>query len=322
MMNGLILAIKFLFQHKLKIISALSLTVLFIFLLFPFKDLNDFVSSQISLLTQKKVYLQFNDMSLNLLTTSVHLDQVTVETAALDDLTIDRLSASPSLMALLKRQPGGSLELEGLFKGQAQIRLAPLAKMENGASKSQLDISAEKISLKELRNTLQLSLPLQGTLQLNSKVAADLSMTEQPEGELTALINQFEIPSANVEIPNMGSLNLPDLKFKQVELKGKLANGKLTLEKTTLGSPADELYGQIKGDINMRFQNMNGQIVPVMGGYNLNIDLTVKPSFKDKAQFFLGFIDNYKTEAAGATQYKFKLQSSAEGMPPQFLPFN
>ncbi len=123
-------------------------------------------------------------------------------------------------------------------------------------------------------------------------------------------------------MPDLGSMNLPEIKFSSVDLKGKMQGGKFQIETGKLGSPSDDFYGNIKGDIGITIQNMNGQMRPIVNSYNLSFDLQAKTQFADRASFFLNFIDQYKKVETGMNHYKFKLLSTAPGMPPQFSPLN
>lgn len=321
-MDAIIKTFRFLWLHKWKSTFLLSMISLFLLLLFPFKDLNDFISAQIAGLTQNKIYLQFEDMHVNPLTASVSLDQVTLETAELESLNIASISASPSFAALLKRQPGGTVSLDGLFGGQAEMKLIPLETLESGALKAQIDFSSDNLSLRQIHQTFKLSIPFTGSTNIKTSITADLSFKEQPNGDLSIIINNFIMPSTTLNTAQMGSLNLPELKFKQIDIKGKLASGKFVIENAKLGNASDDFSGTLKGDINIRLENMGGQIQPQIGGYNLNIDLQAKPAFVQRAQFFLGFIDQFKTESNGISRYRLKLQAANAQMPPSFLPLN
>jgi type II secretion system protein N len=322
MMDAIIKTFRYVWSQKFKILFTLLFTFVFLFLLFPFKDLNDFVSGQVARLTGNTVYLQFEDMHINPLTASVNLDGVLVETSTIDSLNVNSISASPSLAAIFKRQPGGKLVAEGLFGGNAQIRLTPLATLESGALKANVEVVTENIALKDLRETLKISIPLTGSVDINANVTADLSFTEQPDGDVAIVIDNFEMPTTSINSPSFGMVALPEIKFKQVDVKGKLTGGKLIIENAKLGNPSDELSGTLKGDIAVTIQNVGGKILPMMGAYNFNIDLTAKPSFVQKAGFFLNFIDQFKTDDKGSSRYRLKLQAENTSVPPSMSPLN
>ena len=322
MMDMIIKTFRFVWGQKFKILFTLVFTLVFVFLLFPFKDLNDFVSGQVSALTQNNVYLQFEDMHINPLTTSISLDGVLVETSTIEGLNVNSISASPSMAALFKRQPGGKLVAEGLFAGHAEIKLTPLETLESGALKANLDVTTENISLKSLRDTLKIQIPLAGSMDINASVTADMSFKEQPDGEVAIVIDNFEMPGSSINSPNFGSIALPEIKFKQVDVKGKLTGGKLVIENAKLGNPSDDLSGTLKGDIAVTIQNIGGTARPMLGAYNFNVDLIAKPAFVQRASFFLSFIDQYKKEEKGSSRYRLKLQAASTELPPSISPLN
>lgn len=318
MMNGIILSFRFLFANKWKIILTVWFSLIFIFILFPFNDLNDLISAQISKLTQNKVFVQFEEMHLNPFGPKISLNKIFVETGSMPAITTDELSVSPSIFSLISKQPEGTVTASGLFKGDLEIHLKSGPKSEQGVARSKLDIQAKNLSIKDMREIAQVPLALRGTLNLNATALADLTLTEQPEAEMNLTIQKFEMPSGSISMADMGRVNVPEIKFTNVELKGKLSNGKFVIETGKLGTNKDELYGDIKGDLTLTFQNQNGQVVPFVGGYNIDLNLKASAAFKERAKFFLTFLDGYKTELPDGTQYKFKIQAAAAGMPPQF----
>lgn len=320
MMNGIILTFRFIFAHKWKILLTVWFSFIFIFLLFPFNDLNDLISAQVSKLTQNKVFLQFEEMHLNPFGPKVSLEKVFVETGTMPAITSDELSVSPSISSLISKQPEGTVTATGFLDGDVEIHLKSGPKTETGVARSKLDVQAKNISVKELRELIQIPVALKGSLNLSANTLADLTFTEQPEGEINLTIQKFEMPSGSILLADLGRVNLPEIKLANIELKGKLANGRFVIESGKLGSGKDELVGDIKGDLSLSFQNMNGQITPFVGGYNIDLNLKATALFKERAKFFLTFLDGYKTELADGTQYKFKIQAMSAGMPPQFTP--
>lgn len=319
MMNSIVIFFRFLFSHKWKIVFTLFLSVVFIVILFPLSDLNDLVSSQVSKQTQNQVFLQFDKMSLNPIPVSLSLENVYVETRQLSALTSQEVRVQPSIAALLARKPGGTVTAKGFLKGEVEVSLKPAS--SNGAvDKSEIHLNAQNINLKDAREAANISLPIKGQLSIESHAIADLTMTEQPEMDLNLVISKFELPSTSIALQDFGQLSLPELKLGRIELKGRLNNGRFQIETGKLGTAQDEFYGDVTGNLNLTFQNIQGQIVPVIGGYDLSLDLKAAQSFQDKARFFLSFLDGYKVQSGATAGYKFKVQASAMGMPPQFIP--
>ncbi len=320
MMNAIIRSLRFLFRHWLKIVLTFWFAVIFMFVLFPVNDLNDLITMQVSKLTNKNVFLQFDSISLNPFGPKVTLEKVSVDSGDYPTITVNELSASPSFSALMSKRPEGTLSAQGFLKGDVNIQLKAGPKTDAGLQRSKLDVQAKNINLKDVRELASLPVALQGKLNLSSTVLADLTFTEQPDGEVSLTISKFEMPGASVSLADLGRVNLPEIKLGQIELKGKLAGGKFLIESGKVGLPTDELHGDIKGDLGISFLNRGGQIFPVMGGYNIDLNLTATSAFRERAKFFLGFLDGYKTEMPNGAAYKFKISATAAGMPPQFTP--
>lgn len=319
MMNAIVIFFRFLFANKGKIAITFILTLVFLFVLFPLSDLNDLVSSQVSKLTGNRIFLQFENMHINPLTTSISLEKVYVETPQISALTSDSLEMSPSISALIAKKPGGKITAKGFLKGELEISVHPAAST-SGVDKSKIEVVANRISLKEAREVANLNLPIKGELTLTSQATADLSMTEQPELDLNMTIMKFELASTSIPLQDFGQLALPEIKMGKIELKGRLANGKFLIENGKLGTNKDDLYGEIKGDLSVSFQNLGGQVTPVIGAYNLSLDIKATQNFKDRAKLFLSFLDGYKVESGPINNYKFKIYAAQMGMPPQFTP--
>ena len=320
-MNYIIRFFRFIKNNFGKIVLTVLFFIVFTIILFPLGDLSDFISSKVSTLTGNQVYLQLDKIHINPLTASIGMENVLLETKSIENLTIANLTAAPSILSLISKRPGGMLTAEGILSGNAVIKVSPSAsKNKTDQPKSNVEINLEKISLKDLRRTFNLSLPISGSLNMNAQALVDLAFTEQPDGDLTATIQKFELAGGNINLQDMGSLNLPEIKFSNVDLKSKFQAGRFVIENIRLGTATDDLSGTVKGDVNIVIQNMNGQIFPVINGYTLTVELVAKQSFKERASFFLSFIDRFQSVDPAGTRYKFKLVSMSPGAPPQMTP--
>ena len=323
MMNLIVLFFRFLKNNIARIFLVLTLSIVFLFVLFPLGDLNDLVSSEVSKATQDKVYLQFDNMSLNPITMTLGLEKIIVETANTNTISADELKVSPSVTAAVTRQIGGTLKANGFLKGEVSIEISPTSDGD-GPKKSKVDIVASNISLSEARQVARLSLPLKGQLDLTSQATIDLnpfiapnpddnSTYEQPDMDINLTITKFELPSTTVNTGMMGSLNVPEVKFDKVELKGKLSNGKFQIESGKLGSNKNDLYGDIRGELGLNLVKSNGRIIPQFGTYNISVDLKANTNFQQKAGLFLSFLESSKTSSGATTQYKFRVQGDMMG---------
>lgn len=308
--------LKIIKEGKGKIFVMVFSALVFLFFLFPFDDLSDLISSQVSKLSNNSVYLQFERLKMSLFPTpGVKMDQVYIESLRTPALTAEELVITPSVSGLIQQKPYGHVAAKGLLKGDVDVQVGKGTKTENGVDRQKIEISAKKISLHDLRELANLPVLLKGQLDLQTTALADLSFQEQPDIEVDMTISKFELPPANVNTP-MGPLTLPDLKLSTVELKGRLAAGRFVIENGTIGKPGDELYGTIKGNIGLTIVNRGNGFGQQIGAYNFEVDLKTKRSFQDRAALFLTFIDGYKTPTNEGAQYKFKVSATNPMMPP------
>lgn len=303
-------------NSKLKFLVLIVSAVVFLFTLFPFDDLGDLVSSQVAQLSGNSLYVQFDKLKMSIIPQpGVQLKDVFVESRQMPPLSASELTITPSTMGLIQKKPYGHISAKGFLKGDVDLRVSKGARSDNGVERQQIEISAQKLNLTDLRELANLPVMLKGKLDLKTTALADLTLQEQPEVDIAVQISQFELPPANVNTA-MGPLTLPDLKLTAVELKGRLAAGRFIIESGTIGRTGDELQGTIKGNLGLNVQNQGGTPVPQMGAYNIEVDLRAKRSFQDRAALFLSFIDSYKTPTSDGAQYKFKVFSNSPQLPP------
>jgi type II secretion system protein N len=291
-------------------------TLFFLFILFPVDDLSDLVTAQISKATQNQIYLQFDSMDLDILPSpAISLSKVYVESPMTPPLTANELNLSPSISAILSKKPGGQVSAKGFLSGDIDIEIGKGKATESGTDRHKLNLQAKNISLQEVRQLASLPLMLKGKISVKSEAQGDLAVVEQPDADLTIEVENFELPSGNVQTP-MGPLTLPELKLGKVELKGRLSNGRFNIENASLGKDGDEFIGDIKGGIAMTLSQRDGRLTPAFGAYNFDIKLDLKTSFQERASLFLTFIDAYKSQQVSGARYSFKVSGSNFMTPP------
>lgn len=316
MLDALRKAIRLLFQSKMKIFIMILSTLVFLLVLFPTNDLGDLVSSQVARVTHNRLFLQFEELKLSLFPTpGMKVEHVFVETQGIPGVAAQEIRVTPSLGGLIAQKPYGSVSAKGLFKGDVQINVKSGARTENGVERQKVEIRAQKLNLQDLREVARLPVMMKGQVDLESAALIDLSFSEQPDVDINLSVRQFELPPSNISTP-MGPLTLPDLKLTAVELKGRLAGGKLIIENGQIGKEGDELRGQITGNMDLSVMNSGGILSPILGGYTFNVNLKAKRSFQDRANLFLTFIDAYKTPTAEGAEYRFKVSAASTLVPP------
>jgi type II secretion system protein N len=291
-------------------------TVIFLFLLFPFNDLSQLVSDQVSKATQNRVFLQFQNLSLSLFPVGVQLQQVSVDTTAGLQLKLAELILRPSVAGAINKKPFGYVEASGFLNGLAQVKLGAGPKSEKGNERYLLDLKFENLRLDEAKNLASLPLALEGNLTSEMTALADPTFKDQPNSELSFNIKNFKVPNSSVNLGNFGSINIPELKLRKLDGKARLENANLVLESLQLGQTGDDINGSIKGQIQLNIDNISEMIVPRFGSYSFDVRLNMSPDFEKRASLFLIFISGFKTQSPG--QYNFKVSGSNLQLPPTF----
>ncbi len=313
--------IQFLKAQFMKIILLLIFTVVFIFILFPFGDMGDLVSTQVSRGSGNQVNLNFDQMGIDIFPApGVEFKQVIIELQNLSPISAKQLIISPSLSGAISQKPYGRIIAKGILKGNLDLNVSGGKKSEKGTERQKIEIDISDLSLQELRQATNLPVMIKGQLNLSSKALADLTLTEQPEiNDLNLNIKNFELLPATI---NLGQfpLSIPGFKVSQLEMKGHLTEGRFIIESGRIGQDNDEISGSLTGSMNLNFQNFGGNPVPQFGPYEFLLDLKVKKRFQDKAALFLLFIDNFKRQLPDGFQYKVKLSGAYFGPPPRTSP--
>lgn len=315
-MEKVILALKKILGQKWKFVLLALSTLVFTFLLFPFDDLGDLVTSQVSQLTNRNVFVQFDRMKVGLLPEAgLQLQNVYLEGQGIPPLTATEVTLTPSISSLIAQKPGGTLNVKGLFKGEVELSLKPGTKSENGLARQKINLVANKLNLADIKDFAQLPLSLKGRVNITSQALADLSFTEQPDMDISLQVDKFELPSGNIQTP-MGPLTLPEVHLTSINLKGRLSAGRFNIEEGQIGKDMDELKGTIKGGIALQLKMSELGLTPIIGAYDFTIDLNVKKGLQDRATLFLSFLDQFKTPALEGAHYLFKISALSPNIPP------
>ncbi len=310
-----------LWSQKFKFILALLATVVFTFVLFPFSDLSDLVSSQISTATANQLYVQFEKLHISVLPeTGVALEDVYVEAQGMPALKARELVITPSISSLITQKPAGTITAKGFLNGNVEVSLKPGAKSDNGVERQKVTLNATQLSLNEIRELAQLPVTIKGNLDLTTSALVDLNFKEQPDMDVVLKINRFELPSATVQ-SMMGPVMLPELKLSTVEFKGRLSAGRFVIEEGTIGKDGDEVKGSVKGNIGVQLQKdeRTGSVQALLGAYTFDIDLKVKKSFQDRVSL-LSLLDAYKVPSAEGAHFKMRVSGQSFQAPPNMNP--
>ncbi len=287
--------------------------LIFAFIIFPFSDLTDLISTKISEQTNNTVFLQFDSLKVSIVPQpGVQLDNVYVETQTTPALTAESIVAAPSARGIIQKKPYGDITASGILGGTIEVSTSKAPATEKNPDRLKIVINANSLSLTKIKDIANLPLALKGKLNTSATIETDLALSEQPDADVNLEVSSLEIPPANVNLGSFGQLPTPELKLTTLSLKGRLADGTLIIDSATIGKPNDELYGTIKGRIGMNLIRIGpSRVVPQFSAYNLEIDLKAKKSFQDKANLFLTFLDGYKKDIPGGAHFKFKVSAQS-----------
>jgi type II secretion system protein N len=303
--------------HKLKILAGVLAFFFFLLVLFPFDDVSDLVTAQVAKLTQNQVYLQFSNPGLSLFPQlGLKLENVRVETQFAPPLKAEKLSVAPSIASLLAFKPGLSIYAEDLLGGDVSLTSRRSKMKESQAPAESFSLSAKNLDLLQVAKLARLPVQLKGEIELGSDGEIDITWKEQPSITMTLQGKKIQVPPDTIPTA-MGPLNLPDLNFSSIEIEGELKGGKLLIKKGTLGSPSDDLYGTVKGSIDLSISNSGGRPALMPGGYDLQLNINVKEALEKKVALFLIICDSVKKKNGPYINYPCGLSSPNIGLPPK-----
>lgn len=308
----------FLRNHWPKILLSVFSAIVFLILIFPYDDLSDFVTLQVARATNNQVYLQFDQLSLQVFPQpSLAFGNMAIDAAGLPTMKAQKLAFSPSIAALLSFRPGFNIRAQGFLKGIADLTVKSAGRGEANQPKEQIELEIERLDIGELNKWLNLPISPKGQLSVNSEMVIDRSLSEQPEGELVIRIGQLTIPPSTVPT-QMGPVSLPGFSWSSLILQGRLVGAKFIVEQGEFGNPEDPFRGQIRGQWDIRFENKGGQIQPNFGPYDFRIQLNLTPAVQRELGLMLVLVDNYKTQSSEGFQYLFRIQGTNTYAPPRF----
>jgi type II secretion system protein N len=311
-------------------IVLLSAILLFV-VIFPFGDLSDAVTSQVAHNTSNQVYLQMDDLKLDVIPApgvnakGVNADLFTFPTLSIKDLVLRPayLSLIFSPIKLVKAARGdlesamylatlalAHVRANGILGGNVDLDLAP-EKADQGAVTTRADVEIESVDLSRAGDWAALPVKLKGKISADLGLRVNTAMQEQPEGEFSVKVANFELPAGPV-MTQMGPINLPTVQMKNVLFRGRLTNGNLMLEEGTFGQAGEPAHGKMKGQIALRIVPGAGAQV---GQYNLTVDLNLTSAF-EKELGFAFLLENYKTPGAGGNRYLMRIQGTDMANPP------
>ena len=318
------------FFHKKKALFFTLATVFFALLLFPYSDLTSFSQDQVNKnLKSFGGEVSYSEISLNLSPFGIKTNDFSFKTRTLKSpLKVGSITARPNLMSLLKLQPGGSIVLEKIFGGEANIGFGLGGKTNEKTNKFNFSADLEKIALQEILSFLGKPLKIEGVLVGSLQGDGEDSFRMQPKGDFKFNLENVVIPS---EIPSpFGVMELPKkIKWNNSNIFGNFEKGRVVITNGTLGTKQAPVNGRFKGSINCNFTKTGNNIKQQCTDYNFKIELELDSNFqKNVADGLSSFLEpkmvNKTKLPGGGAKYLFSVQGNAmrTRRPPRFSRLN
>ncbi|RME18133.1 MAG: type II secretion system protein GspN [Bdellovibrio sp.] len=302
--------------HKLKIFSFFVFFMFFFVILFPYNDLIDVVSTQVSQRTQNKVYIDFEDLHLKLFPLpGVNLSHITLNALDYPPLSIASLSVYPSLGSLLTFKKGAKAEIEKLLGGYWKVEWQE----SKGRQKQQIHEVKTEFKKVALRALLQFfNLPVSGSGTLQAKVSGHIDPTfiQPPKMDILLQGQKVKTHPLFLDNPMMGGISLPGLQWSYILLKGRLVDSQLIIEKAELGVPKDPIFLRFKGRFNLEIKKQGSHLWTQWGSYEGKVDLQITPSMEKEMVFrtLKTLYGSTRQQTSKGIRYLFKINGNGFAM--------
>jgi hypothetical protein len=164
---------------------------------------------------------------------------------------------------------------------------------------------------------------LQGTLGGNTQLAIDPLFDVQPNGDVNLKIESFTLPGQTLKIAMAPGaqpmpLPIPEVKLGNTNLKAKMSDGALKIEDLSFGND-QTLAGKVSGQVGVTFRRSNAGVQPVVGTYDLRINLRLPKAFvaaNERAGLSLAFAmlpQTARKDTAKGTELAFRIQPPLPG---------
>ncbi len=305
-------------EKKKLLLFILFSAIFFAVLIFPYDDLSDLVMAKAA---EQGVYLDFRNMGLSFFPPSLRLNKVSVDVAMLPTINAGEIYLAPNLMGLLTFSPGFSASVDDFLKGSLSVNYR-VGHKTNNVRLQTVALSLDDLDLKGLSAFAQLPIKIDGRIQGDIDGSFDPTFATQPSGTAAIQIEKLHIPSGMV--PALMALTLPDTRISQVNLEAQLDGGQLAITNGIIGKAGDNVFGRIKGTMQLQINKEAGYTYTTVGPYQFNIDLTLDPTIEKNFGSMLSLLnfDQYKTLTASGARYALKLTGTGAGSPPTPSPID
>jgi len=314
------------FFHKKKALFFILALLIFLLILFPYSDLTSFSQEKINQnIKASGGQVSYSEINFNLSPFGIKTNDFTYRARSMKSpLKVESITLRPNVLSFLKLQPGATIVLEDVFKGDAKISVGLSGKTNEQTNKFNISADLEKISLQEIISYLGKRFKIDGLLYGEFSASGEDSFRMQPEGEFKFNLQNVVIPK-ELSLPAM-VLELPEaIRWTNSNIFGKIEKGRINITNGTLGTKEAPVNGRFKGFINCTFTKSGNNVNQQCTDYSLKVELELDSNFqKNFADGMSSFLDpknvNKVAVPGGGAKYLFSIQGNAAQSfrPPRF----
>lgn len=233
------------------------------------------------------------------------------EPAFLSFLETEELGIYPAFSKLLALKPG----IRVLVK-EENSELTVTLWIEN---KKIEDLEIKEVHLKGNSTNLELSLlnspshPLNvfGKVNFRFEFVSPRRNFKKAEGKFSLIGSNIAIKDSSI-VTNLGPIHLPDLNWGVVNVRVKLKEKELVVEKFQLGIEKDSLFVQLRGNMELKFRGNRFHLSYYDLQTQIEVDKALKSSLINTLDIFLS---ETKTPTENGTRYQAHIKGSGYKTP-------
>ena len=229
----------------------------------------------------------------------------------LSQLEVDELRMYPAFSKLLALKPGMKA-----FLKKDDSSLAFTLWLQNKKSKNlqvkeiYIKGQAPKVNL-SLMNALDNPLKMFGNIRFRFDFMSPRRDLKKAQGAINLTGLGVAIKDGLIST-NLGDIALPDLKWSEVNLKMRLKEKELTIERLQLGTAKDSLFVQLRGNVELKFIRNRVKL----SYYDLQTQIEVNRNLQSSLITTLDiFLDNTKTSIEKGTRYLARIRGAGNQTP-------
>ncbi len=309
--------------HKLKIFFITFFAFIFFIIFFPYGDLTDLITREVSKATKNNVYLQLDDIGLGFLPTpGIKLNQVEIHEKSTPKITANSLVVSPSILSLLTFKLGGNVYAENIFDGNVKLSLTKSTKKKKDAFSG--DFKVTSMDLYKLTSFIKKTSSFSGEIKGKGNISGNYDIQpsfSSPPKALTQLdISNLILDSIKFNTRG-GLIELPTLKFKNVKIDANIEDEKIKIKSLSFGGAKDKLSGSANGTLGIKLTKKGSKIIPQVKNYDINLKLNIEENLSKNSLFIpLNIMaGKFSQNTSKGVSYNFRLHAPKDINKPQYL---